>query len=143
MAVECRWVQCLEEISKGLLKVDYFRFFCAWKALCLKVRKVRTAHELRKVIWEVGCAFFTDIFGNNRVLIDHSELSAFMPSFSKLDIVYLCLWAIFDSLIRHFIVTKSKYFVRYYICNKRKLTENWIEEKVNNAQILKTWYSRT
>ena len=79
---------------------------------------------------------FFKVFGHNPALIDHSELRAMIPSFSKLNNVYLCLWAIFDKYILHVIVTKTIYFVRYY--NKRKSTENWLEAKVNVVQIQKT-----
>ena len=34
---------------------------------------------------------FLKVFWHNPVQIDHSELSATMPSFFKLDNVYLCL----------------------------------------------------
>ena len=89
----------------------------------------------------IGCALFLKFFGHNSLLIDQSELSAMMPSFSKLNNVYLCLWAIFEKYNSHVIVTKTIYFVRY--CNKRNSTENWLEAKVNVVQIQKTWYPRT
>ena len=57
--------------------------------------------------------------------MDHSKLSAMIPSFSKLNNAYLCLWAIFDEYILHVIVTKTIYFVRYY----KKSTETWLEAK--------------
>ena len=58
-----------------------------------------------------------------------------MPSFSKLDSVYLCILAIFEKYNSHVVVTKTIYFVRY--CNKRSSTENWLEAKVNVVQIQK------
>ena len=42
----------------------------------------------------LGCALFSKYFGHNPVLIDHSELYKTMPSFSKLDNVYLCVFGI-------------------------------------------------
>ena len=45
----------------------------------------------RYIVSIIGCALFSKFFGHNPVLIDDSELSAMIPSFSRLNNVYLCL----------------------------------------------------
>ena len=47
---------------------------------------------------------------------------------------------IFSSVYFISYCNKNIYFVCYCICNKRKLTENWLEAKVNVVQIQKTSY---
>ena len=50
---------------------------------------------------------FFKVFWYNPEQIAHSESSTTIPSFFKLDNVYLCLWAIFYTYISHVIVTKT------------------------------------
>ena len=56
------------------------------------------------------CTPFFQCFWHNPALIDHSELNVMMPSFSKLNNEYFCLWVIFNKYILHVIVTKSYLF---------------------------------
>ena len=122
-----------------------YQIICNWsKASLIEIWREKMVwkvmdphHSYPHLCIPVGCALFSKFFGHNLVLIDHSELSTKMPSFSKLDNVYLCLWAIFDKYISHVIVTRIIYFVRY--CNKNNSTENWPGAKVNVVQFQKLY----